>query len=46
LHHPADFFVPPDDRIELAPSRLLRQIARIALQRLILGFGILVRYLL
>ncbi len=42
LHHAADFFIAADDRIELAATRLLGQIARVALQRLVLRFGILV----
>ena len=42
LHHAANFFVAADDRIELAAPRLFGQIARVALQRLVLGFGILV----
>ena len=42
LDHAADFFVAADDRIELAAAGLLGQIAGVALERLILGFGILV----
>ncbi len=42
LHHAADFFVAADDRIELAAPRLFGQVAGVALQRLVLGFGILV----
>ena len=42
LHHAANFFIAADHRIELAAPRLLGQVARITLQRLILGFGILV----
>src|SRR6185312_5346825 len=40
LNYPADFFVAPNHRIELALARELRKIARVTLQRLILGFGI------
>ncbi len=43
LHHAADFLVAADDRIELAAPRLFGQVAGITLQRLVLGFGILVR---
>ena len=42
LHHAADFFIASDDRIEFAAARLLGEIAGITLQRLILGFGILI----
>ena len=42
LDHTADFFIASDDRIELAATRLFRQVASIALQRLILRFRILV----
>ena len=42
LDHAADFFVASDDGIELAAPRLLGQVAGVALQRLVLGFGILV----
>ena len=42
LHHAADFFVASDDRIKLAPARQFRQIASITLQRLVLGFRILI----
>ena len=44
LHHPPDFVVPPDDRIDLPASRQLRQVTSVLLQRLILPFRILVRY--
>ncbi len=46
LDDAADFFVAADDGIELAAARLLGQIASVALQRLVLGFGILVGHLL
>ena len=36
LHHAANFFIAPDHRIELAAPRQLGQVARIALQRLVL----------
>ena len=42
LHHAANFFVAADDRIEFSAPRLFGQVASIALQRLVLGFGILV----
>ena len=42
LHDAANFFVASDDGIEFAAPRLLVQIAGVALQRLVLGFGILV----
>jgi len=43
LHHPSDLFVPPNDGVKLSAPRLLGQIAGITLQRLILGFRILIR---
>ena len=46
LDHAADFFVASDDRIELAAAGLLGQVAGVALERLILGFGILVGHFL
>ncbi len=46
LHHAAHFLVATDDGIELALTRQFRQVFRIALQRLVLGLGILVGHLL
>ena len=46
LNYAADLFVAADHGIELAASSLLGQVAGIALQRLILFLGILIRYLL
>ena len=42
LDDATDFFIASDDGIELAPTRLLGQVARIALERLVFRFGILV----
>ncbi len=42
LHHAANFFIAADHGIELAAPRLLVQVARIALERLIFRFRILV----
>ena len=42
LHHAADFLVASDDGIELSLARLLGQVAGVTLQRLVLGFGILI----
>ena len=42
LDHAADFFIASDDGIELALAGLLGEVARIFLQSLELGFGILV----
>ncbi len=42
LNDAADFLVASDDGIELAAAGLLGQIASVTLQRLVLGFGILV----
>ena len=42
LDHAADFFVASDDGVELAAAGLLGQVAGIAFESLILGFGILV----
>ena len=46
LHHAPHFLVAADHRIELALLRQLGQVAGVALQRLVLGFGILVGDLL
>ena len=46
LHHATHFLVAPDHRIELALARQLRQVFGVALQRLVLGLGILVGHLL
>ena len=43
LHDAADFLVAANDRVELAAPRLLREIARVTFERLILAFRILVR---
>src|ERR1019366_3037624 len=43
LDDAADFFIASNDGIELAAARLLGEIAGVALERLVLGFGILVR---
>ena len=42
LDHAADFFIASDDGIELAAAGLLGEVASVFLQRLELGFGILV----
>jgi hypothetical protein len=42
LDHAADFFVAADDGIELAAAGLLGEVASVAFESLILGFGILV----
>ena len=42
LHHAANFFIAADHGIEFAAPRLLVQVARITLQRLVLRFRILV----
>ena len=42
LHHAADLIVAADHRVELALPRGFRQVVGIALERLVLGFGILV----
>ena len=42
LDHAADLLVAADDRIELAAARELGQIAAVALERLVLAFGVLV----
>ena len=42
LHDPANFFIAPDHGIKLAAPRLLRQVARITLERLVLALRILV----
>ena len=46
MNYTANFFVAPDDWVELAAAGLLRQIAGVALESLVLGFGVLVRYFL
>ena len=46
LDDATDFFVAPDDGIELAASRLLGQIASVALERLVFCLGILIGHLL
>ena len=46
LHHAAHFFVAPNHGIELALARQFVQVLGIALQRLVLRFGILVGHLL
>ncbi len=43
LNDAANLFVAPDDRIELAAARKLRQIAPVFFERLVLGLGILIR---
>ena len=42
LHDSTNFFIPSDDGIELAAAGLLSEVAGVTLQRLVLGFGILV----
>ena len=42
LDDAANLFVAPDDRIELAAARELRQVATVLLERLVFGFGILI----
>src|SRR3989454_10239369 len=42
LHHAADFFVAADDGIEFSLARDFREIAREALQRLVLALGFLI----
>ena len=42
LHRPADLLVAADDRVELALPRQLDEVAAVALQRLVLLFGVLV----
>ena len=44
LDHPADFLVPADDRVELAPAGLLGQVATVLFQCLIGLFGVLARH--
>ena len=44
LDHAADLLVAADDRIELALARDVRQVLRVALQRLVLLLGVLVRH--
>ena len=44
LHDAADLVVAPDDRIELALPGKLGQVAAVALERLVLGLGVLVRH--
>src|SRR5207302_10012195 len=46
LNHAPNLFVAPDDRIELAAAGQLRQIAAVALERLVLGLGVLIRHAL
>src|SRR4029077_20151603 len=46
LDHSTNLFVTADDRVELAAAGLLGQIAGVALESLVLGFGVLVRYFL
>src|SRR5438067_2465104 len=46
LDHAADLFIASDHRIELAAPRERGEIARVALQRLILAFGILIGHAL
>jgi len=46
LHHTPDFFVSSDDRIQFAAPGLLGQVAGVALERLILGFRVLIGDLL
>ena len=46
LNHAADFFVAANNGIELAAAGLLGEVAGVALERLIFGFGILVGYFL
>ena len=46
LDDAADFFIASNNRIELAAARLLVQVASVTLQRLVLGFGVLVGNLL
>ena len=43
LHDAADFLVAPDHRIELALARQVRQVAAVALERLIGALGVLAR---
>jgi hypothetical protein len=43
LNDPADLFVAPDDRIQLALARELRQVAAVTFERLIRAFRIFVR---
>ncbi len=43
LHHPADFLVPADYRIQLSVAGLVGEVPRVPLERLVLGFGRLVR---
>ncbi len=43
LDDAADLLVTADDRVDLAAARELREIARVALQRLVLVLGVLVR---
>ena len=40
LHETADFLVPTDDRVELALTRELRELAPVALERFVLGFRV------
>ena len=42
LHHAADFVFAPDHRVELPLPRRFRQVVRVPLQRLVLGFRILI----
>src|SRR4029077_8575501 len=46
LNYAADLFIAADDRIELASASELREIAPVALQRLVLVFGILIAHAL
>ena len=42
LDHAANFLIAADHRVELAAPGQFRQVARVLLQRLVLGFGILI----
>ena len=46
LDDAANLFVASDDRIELAAARKLGQVAPVLLERLVLGFGILIGHAL
>ncbi len=46
MDHATNLFVTADDWVELAAAGLLRQIAGVALEGLVLGFGVLVGYFL
>ena len=40
LHEAPDLLVPPDDGVELAAPRQLREVARVAFERLVLALGV------